>query len=196
MVQQGIFSTSHGDAHHALLAILCCWALFVSSLVANARLLGLHDVGKPDPKDAAATARWLAAHNSWGVLRSYPFSGSHQILSFFELMSLCGFCCFLVWQCRSFLDYVVVVFGELDYFGTFFFCYITTYFKAFFSGEDHPSVALVVSFCSFWKKSNLCVDSVVSESDNDEAFEIMWWWLLVNLVALITLTLISCYIPA
>ncbi|RWW52246.1 hypothetical protein BHE74_00041340 [Ensete ventricosum] len=28
--------------------------------------------GKPDPDDAAATARWLVAQNSWGVLRSSP----------------------------------------------------------------------------------------------------------------------------
>lgn len=28
--------------------------------------------GKPAPSDAAATARWLAAQNTWGVLRLQP----------------------------------------------------------------------------------------------------------------------------
>lgn len=38
-------------------------------LVAEGRLRSRVPAPKPDPSDAAATARWLAAQNSWGVLR-------------------------------------------------------------------------------------------------------------------------------
>ncbi|XP_058115582.1 uncharacterized protein LOC131258342 isoform X2 [Magnolia sinica] len=49
---------------------LCLFLFFVFSaevlVSVNARLLL---PPKPDPADAAATARWLASQNSWGVLR-------------------------------------------------------------------------------------------------------------------------------
>ncbi|KAG0450544.1 hypothetical protein HPP92_026641 [Vanilla planifolia] len=43
-----------------------CVHLLQSPAYSNVIVLGLPP--KPDPKDAAATARWLTAHNSWGVL--------------------------------------------------------------------------------------------------------------------------------
>ena len=43
-------------------------------------------VKKPDPDNAAATARWLVAQNSWGVL-------TYVILSLFLSLSLFFFFC-------------------------------------------------------------------------------------------------------
>lgn len=50
----------------------------VSAIYSVSVLLGTHGpvygrllsvIVKPDPKNAAATARWLVSQNSWGVLR-------------------------------------------------------------------------------------------------------------------------------
>lgn len=46
---------------------LSCCLVLVSVCVVQGRLLS---ISKPDPKDAAATARWLVAQNSWGVLNT------------------------------------------------------------------------------------------------------------------------------
>ncbi|XP_010913466.1 uncharacterized protein [Elaeis guineensis] len=48
-----------------LLCYLFLLLLLSSSVPARGRLLRLR---KPDPADAAATARWLVSRNSWGVL--------------------------------------------------------------------------------------------------------------------------------
>jgi len=49
------------------LSLFLLLSLLLSSEIASGRHLSVHR--KPDPKNAAATARWLAAQNSWGVLR-------------------------------------------------------------------------------------------------------------------------------
>ncbi|XP_078431250.1 pyridoxamine 5'-phosphate oxidase family protein [Wolffia australiana] len=60
------------------LAISLIVLLICHPITAESRDLFLNGSPKPDPFDAAATARWLAAENSWGVLStiSSEFGGA------------------------------------------------------------------------------------------------------------------------
>eukprot|EP00262_Sarcandra_glabra_P005458 TRINITY_DN1708_c0_g1_i1.p1 TRINITY_DN1708_c0_g1~~TRINITY_DN1708_c0_g1_i1.p1 ORF type:complete len:220 (-),score=28.93 TRINITY_DN1708_c0_g1_i1:291-929(-) len=55
--------------------LLCIMLLVETFVYVNGRHLSVH---KPDPADAAASARWLASQNSWGVLStiSSDFGGA------------------------------------------------------------------------------------------------------------------------
>ncbi|XP_045798927.1 protein CREG1 [Trifolium pratense] len=54
--------------HVIPLILLFLWGSQDSSSVVQSRLLSIST--KPDPKDAAATARWLISFNFWGVLNT------------------------------------------------------------------------------------------------------------------------------
>ena len=53
------------------LYIYCLFSVFLSAQDSvEGRVLSMK---KPDPNDAAGTARWLVAQNSWGVLKYVSF---------------------------------------------------------------------------------------------------------------------------
>jgi len=54
--------------------VLAAALLLVLRLLAPAPVSAARPIvaDKPPPSEATATARWLAAQNTWGVLRSHP----------------------------------------------------------------------------------------------------------------------------
>ncbi|KAM7279933.1 hypothetical protein ACFE04_007067 [Oxalis oulophora] len=53
-----------------LVVVLLCFVGFQQSVVVQGRVLFTNSITKPDPNNAAASARWLVGQSSWGVLNT------------------------------------------------------------------------------------------------------------------------------